>query len=123
MLDIVNADIKNESMFTTLFDSDNYQDIVNLCLKAISDSEIYRVFQKIPENSEYFKERIINLAGHKNFEILRDGFKSLQENNPSYLKKSVFQLAMCDIIEKCKSNNTVATTTTSTPVRQVRPIR
>lgn len=126
MLLMVNGEIDSDSMFVTLFDSENYQDTVNLCLKAISDSEIYRVFGKIPENSQYFKDKIINLANHKNFAILRDGFKFLQQNNPSYLKKSVFQLTMCEIVDKCKNNlaekQTPVQEQKSAGVRQVRKL-
>ena len=128
MLLMVDGKIENESLFTSLFESENYQDTVNLCLKAISDSEIYRVFRKIPENSAYFKDTIIGLANHRNFAILRDGFNFLQQNNPSYLKKSVFQLAMCDIIDKCRMSNNngdfnsaktkPAETQSNTPVRR-----
>lgn len=115
MIMMMNGETDNEALQVTLFDSDNYNDIVNLCTKSISEAEIYRVFGRVSSSSEYFKDQIIKLASHKNFDILKDNFENLLRENSSYLKKSVFQLAMCRIISLCKKANSAA------PVRPVRP--
>lgn len=114
---MMDAQTDNEVLMLSLFDSEDYNGIVNLCTKTISDAEIYRVFGKVASSQEYYKDQIIKLATHKNFKILRDNFEKVLKENSTYLKKSVFQLAMCKIIEECRIENS------SAPIRPIREVR
>lgn len=96
---------KDPLLFDTLLNTDDYIGSFNLSMKVVSDAETYRLFGDVPGNSEFFKKQAAQLSSHPNFHFLRDGMKQLQEQNNSFMKKSVYLIGMCNIIDKCRAMN------------------
>ena len=108
---------QSEELFNTLLGTPDYTGSFNLSMKVISDAECYRLFKNVPGNSAFFKKQAAELSSHKNFPILRDGMMKLQEENNSYMKKSVYLIGLCNIIDKCRNANSQPAGMTTPPVQ------
>lgn len=108
LLRVLNGE-NSEELFDEIINTQDYPGTFALSMKVISDAESFRIFGDVPGSAEFFKRQAAQLCSHPNFPILREGLKKLQEENNSYMKKSVYVIGMCDIIEKCR-NATAAPT-------------
>ena len=114
LLAVLNGDV-SEKVYNALVNSENYNQTFNLIMKVISDAECFRLFGDVSgkdRDNDWWHQKLVQqasqLANHKNYKIMRDGFEKMQQDNSAYLKLSTYLIGVCKIVDACKSNLTAA---------------
>lgn len=113
LMNIMNGD-KSESTFDSIIEGD-YNQTFNLAYKVLSDAMQWKTFGHV-SGGQFFERQAANIASHKNFEKTLACFKQLSmQSKASYLKKSDYVIAMCELIN--------ANSVNEVPLREAIPVR